>query len=78
MCLAVPMEVLEVVGDTAWVEFEGTRCSVRLDLLDPKPRVGDYVIIHAGFALHRIDEEEARESLRTWKEFLAHAAQTPD
>jgi hydrogenase expression/formation protein HypC len=78
MCLAVPMEVKEVSGNTAWVELEGIRREVRLDLLEPKPRPGDYVIVHAGFALHRIDEEEARESLKTWKEFLAHASQTPE
>lgn len=76
MCLAIPMEIREISGDTAWVAFEGIRREVRLDLLEPKPQVGDFVIIHAGFALHRIDEMEAQESLKTWKEFLAHAAQT--
>lgn len=78
MCLAVPMEVKTISGNAAIVEYEGTRREVRLDLVDPKPVVGDYVIIHAGFALHLIDEEEARESLKTWKEFLAHAAETPE
>ncbi len=78
MCLAVPMEIKTIDGNWAGVEFEGNRRQVRLDLLDPKPKVGDFVIIHAGFALHVIDEEEARESLKTWKEFLDHAAQTPE
>jgi hydrogenase expression/formation protein HypC len=44
-----------------------------LDIIDQRPELGDYVIIHAGFALHLIDEEEARESLKYWKEILAHA-----
>jgi hydrogenase expression/formation protein HypC len=72
------MEVKSIKENWAVVEYEGTRREVRLDLLDPKPQVGDYVIIHAGFALHCIDEEEARESLKTWKEFLTHAAQTSE
>jgi hydrogenase expression/formation protein HypC len=41
--------------------------------VDERPALGDFVIIHAGFALHRIDEEEARISLAYWKEILAHA-----
>jgi len=72
------MEVKSIKDNQAVVEYEGTRREVRLDLLDPKPNVGDYVIIHAGFALHLINEEEARESLKTWKEFLTHAAQTSE
>ena len=78
MCLAVPMEVKEISGNSAVVEYEGTRREVRLDLVDPKPEIGDYVIIHAGFALHLIDEEEAQESLKTWKEILANAYETSE
>ncbi|MBI4766391.1 MAG: HypC/HybG/HupF family hydrogenase formation chaperone [Deltaproteobacteria bacterium] len=76
MCLAVPMQVKKISGNSALVEYEGTRRDVRLDLVDPKPVVGDYVIIHSGFVLHRIDEEEAQESLKTWKEILADAHET--
>jgi hydrogenase expression/formation protein HypC len=76
MCLAVPMKVKEITGNSAVVEYEGTRREVRLDLVDPKPAVGDYVIIHAGFALHLIDEEEAQESHKTWKDLLANAHET--
>ncbi len=72
MCLAIPMEVKKITGDWAVVEYEGTRREVRLEIVDERPEVGDYVIIHAGFALHRIDEEEAKESLKYWKEILAH------
>ena len=78
MCLAVPMEVKKIYDNSAVVEYEGTRREVRLDLVEPKPMVGDYVIIHAGFVLHLIDEEEAKESLRTWKEILAHAHETSE
>ncbi len=73
MCLAIPMEVKEIRENWALVEYEGTRREVRLDIVDQRPEVGDYVIIHAGFALHRIDEDEAKISLGYWKEILAHA-----
>ncbi|MGA3085304.1 MAG: HypC/HybG/HupF family hydrogenase formation chaperone [Thermodesulfobacteriota bacterium] len=73
MCLAVPMEVKKITDNWAVVEYEGNRQEVRLDVIDYQPEVGDYVIIHAGFAIHRIDEEEAKESLRYWKEMMAQA-----
>jgi len=67
------MEVKEIKENWALVEYEGTRREVRLDIVDQRPEVGDYVIIHAGFALHRIDEDEAKISIDYWKEILAHA-----
>jgi hydrogenase expression/formation protein HypC len=73
MCLAIPMEVKEIRENWALVEYEGTRREVRLDIVDQRPELGDYVIIHAGFALHRIDEDEAKLSLAYWKEILANA-----
>jgi hydrogenase expression/formation protein HypC len=78
MCLAIPMEVKAIDGNCAVVEYEGARREVRLEIIDERPEIGDYVIIHAGFALHRIDEEEAQESLRYWKEILANASETPE
>ena len=71
MCLAIPMRVLEVRGTggdmleppLAVVEAEGVRREVRLDIVDRLPVVGDYVIVHAGFALHSLDEQQARENL---------------
>ena len=76
MCLAIPMEVKTITDNSAMVEYEGTRREVRLDIIDQRPEIGDYVIIHAGFALHLINEEEAQESLKTWKELLANAHET--
>lgn len=68
MCLGVPMEVVEIAGNMAWVSAGGTKRQIRLDIVDERPEVGDYVIIHAGFAIHRIDEEEAKETLEMFKE----------
>ena len=57
MCLAFPAKVLEIDGDLATVERSGVKRSASLMLL-PEAKVGDYVLIHAGFAMQVIDERE--------------------
>ncbi|MBO3839535.1 MAG: HypC/HybG/HupF family hydrogenase formation chaperone [Thermoproteota archaeon] len=69
MCLGIPGRVEEVKGDEAIVSFGGTRRSVRLDLID-EVSVGDYVIVHAGFAIQVLDQEEALEMLNTLREMF--------
>ena len=68
MCLAVPMKVVEINDNTAKVEVGGTQRTIGLDIIDPKPNIGEYVIVHAGFALHKIDEQTAMESLLILKQ----------
>ncbi len=68
MCVAAPMKVIEIEGDTIRAELGGTTKEARLDIIDERPQLGDYVIIHAGFALHRIDPDEAKITLGYWKE----------
>jgi hydrogenase expression/formation protein HypC len=70
MCLAIPMEVLTIDGQTAEVQVGGTRQTVRLDLISEFPEVGDFVIVHAGFALTRLDREEAIATLKLFEEGL--------
>lgn len=65
MCLAVPGKVLEVEEKTALVDFGGLRREVRLDLLEGA-RKGDYVIVHAGYAIQVLDQAEAERTLRDW------------
>jgi len=60
MCLAVPAKVIEIVNDDAVVEIEGIRRRAKIALI-PDLRVGDYVIIHAGFAIHKWSEEDVQE-----------------
>jgi hydrogenase expression/formation protein HypC len=67
MCLGVPMQVVKVEDDCAVVEFEGTSLEVRLDIVDRRPEVGEYVIVHAGYAIHWIDEAEAKETLEYFR-----------
>jgi len=67
MCLAVPGKVTEIQGKVAIVDFGGVKREVRLDLL-PEVKVGDYVIVHTGFAIERLDERNALEILKAWAE----------
>ncbi|MBU3649721.1 MAG: HypC/HybG/HupF family hydrogenase formation chaperone [Limnohabitans sp.] len=63
MCLAVPARVVEILPhQQAWVELEGVRQQVSIELIDDLA-VGDYVIVHVGFALERLDPEEAQATL---------------
>jgi len=80
MCLAVPMKVEKVEGDPddftqnqiATVAMEGISKQVRLDVVDRWPQVGDYVIVHAGFAIHSLVEEEAKRNIALIKELASH------
>jgi hydrogenase expression/formation protein HypC len=69
MCLAVPAKVLEVNGDLAKVDFgQGIVREVNVMLVEA--RVGEYVLVHAGYAIQAIDREAAEETLRLWDEIL--------
>ena len=69
MCLAVPMKLIEKEGNSGIAEISGIKTEVRLDLL-PDAQMGDYLIIHAGFAIQRLDEKEAEETLSLFREML--------
>jgi len=68
MCLAVPGKIIEIKDNTRIVDFNGVKREVRLDLVDAK--IGDYVIVHTGFAIEKMDEKDALESLDIWKQLL--------
>ena len=70
MCLAIPARIVEIRGDMGTIDMEVTRRQVSLLLLEDA-RVNDYVIVHAGFAIHRIDEAEAMESIRILREMAS-------
>lgn len=67
MCLAIPLKLIEIEGAEAVAEAAGFRRKIRVDFID-KPRVGEHVIVHAGFAIERLDEQAAAESLAAWEE----------
>ncbi len=71
MCLAVPMKIVEVRPDRIGVaELEGSRQEVNLSLV-PDAGVGSYVIVHAGFAIERMNEHEANTILAVFEEMAA-------
>ncbi len=63
MCLAIPARIIELEGDRAVVDAMGNRFKAKTTLL-PKAKVGDLVLVHAGFAISMVDEEEAK---KTWQ-----------
>ena len=67
MCLAVPLRLIEITGNDAVGEALGMKRSVRVDFI-PEPKVGDYVMVHAGFAIERLPEQQAMEDLESWEE----------
>jgi hydrogenase expression/formation protein HypC len=69
MCLAVPGKILNIEGKDADVDFGGVTRKVNISLV--KAEVGEYVIIHAGFAIQVVDREEAEETIKIWEEMLA-------
>ena len=71
MYLAIPLKLIEINGNDAVGEAMGMRRKVRVDLIS-EPKIGDYVMVHAGFAIERLAEEQALEDLETWEE-LQHA-----
>jgi len=69
MCLAIPAKVIEINGDTAKVDFgAGTMRDVNISLVEAK--IGEYVIVHAGYAIEVLDQKAAEETLALWNEIL--------
>ena len=67
MCLAIPLKLTEIDGNTAVGEALGMSRKIRVDFI-PEPKIGDYVMVHAGFAIERVGEEQALEDLGEWEE----------
>jgi hydrogenase expression/formation protein HypC len=69
MCLAIPAKVVEINGDMARVDFgAGTMREVNVSLVEAK--IGEYVIVHAGYAIETLDQKAAEETLALWNEIL--------
>jgi hydrogenase expression/formation protein HypC len=71
MCLSIPSKIVEIDEDNiAVVETMGVRRKVSLDLMADEVSLGDYVLIHIGFVMGKIDEEDALESLKVYEEMI--------
>ena len=80
MCLAIPGKIVEIVDEEnqiAKVEVGGVRRNINIGMLDDT-RIGDYVLIHVGFAMSKIDEHEAQETLRVLQEMGAYEPELYD
>ena len=71
MCIAAPAHVVEINREDKILvaDFGGARQQAKIDLL-PEVELGDYVLIHAGYAIEKLSEEAAKESLEAWEELL--------
>jgi hydrogenase expression/formation protein HypC len=67
MCLAIPMKLIKIEEKKGIVELSGIKKEISLDLLK-EVEIGDYLIIHAGFAIEKLNEEEAKKTLSLWEE----------
>jgi len=76
MCLAIPGKIVEIDGVTARVDFGGVTREADLSVM-PDVEIGDYVLVHAGFAIQKLDASEAGETLRIFDE-LARTLESED
>jgi hydrogenase expression/formation protein HypC len=75
MCLGIPAKVVQIdKSNLGKVDYLGTRVKTNFELLDSL-KVGDWVIVHAGFAISKLDEEEARETFSILREMAKNEAQ---
>ena len=70
MCIAVPVKILAIDGEHATVDYGGLKRDVSISLVKSQVQTGDYVIIHAGAAIQRIDPEDAQETIALMQEML--------
>ncbi len=67
MCIAIPMQVVEINGNIAVCQYENIKRTARIDLVKDV-KVGDYVLIHAGFVIQKLDVNDALETIKLYKE----------
>lgn len=70
MCLAIPSKIVAKAGLEATVDVYGARRNISLVLLPEEAQVGEYVLVHAGFAIQKVDEDSARDALGLIQEIL--------
>jgi hydrogenase expression/formation protein HypC len=69
MCLAVPAKVAEINGNEAVLDYGGVKRKANISMLS-EVMVGDYVLVHVGYAISKMDKDEASETLKLWDELL--------
>jgi len=69
LCIAAPAQIIEIKDNVATVDFGGVRQQAKLDLVEDAD-IGRYVLVHSGYAIEVLSDEEAQESLEAWDELL--------
>lgn len=69
MCLAVPARVTDLIGEDAVLDYGGVRRKANISMLSDV-KIGDYVLVHVGYAISKIDEEDALVTLKLWEDML--------
>jgi len=70
MCLAIPSKIIKIEGERAVIDVYGAQRSISLIVLDEPVDIGDYVIVHAGFAIQKLHEDVAKETLGYFNTYL--------
>ena len=78
MCVAIPSKIISIEDLLATVEVYGAKRQVNLMLLPEEAEIGDYVLVHAGFAIQKVDVEAGKESLKLFDEVLKKMGADPD
>ncbi|MFP6281092.1 HypC/HybG/HupF family hydrogenase formation chaperone [Helicobacter pylori] len=76
MCLAIPSKVIAINDNMALLETLGVQREASLDLMGESVKVGDYVLLHIGYVMSKIDEKEALESIELYQEMIAKMNET--
>ncbi|WP_033744417.1 HypC/HybG/HupF family hydrogenase formation chaperone [Helicobacter pylori] len=76
MCLAIPSKVIAINDNVALLETLGVQREASLDLMGESVKVGDYVLLHIGYVMSKIDEKEALESIELYQEMIAEMNET--
>lgn len=67
MCLSIPAKIIELNGDTAIVDIGGAKITTGIQLIE-SPAIGEFVLVHSGFAIAKISQEEAEEQIKVLNE----------
>ncbi|MGL2439758.1 HypC/HybG/HupF family hydrogenase formation chaperone [Helicobacter pylori] len=76
MCLAIPSKVIAINDNVALLETLGVQREASLDLMGESVKVGDYVLLHIGYVMSKMDEKEALESIALYQEMIAKMNET--
>jgi len=70
MCLGIPSKIISIKDSSATIDVYGAQRNISIMLLEDQVKIGDYVLVHAGFAIQKLQEDDAKETLKLFDEYL--------